>query len=346
MMQVRSTGWLKRFRARCDNRGMITKRALLAAIGAAALLASAPLAVADAYPAKPIRFVVPYPAGGPLDTVARLLGAKISERLKQPVVVDNKPGAGGNIGADTVAKAAPDGYTILMGAVATHAINPTLYAKIPYDPVKDFAPITQVASTPNVLVVNPSIPAGNVREFVAYAKANPGKLNFGSGSTGSAGHLAGELFKTMAGVEMTHVPYKGAGPAMQDLIGGQIQLMFDNLASSLGQMRAGKVKALAVTTAKRSELAADLPTVAESGLPGFDISTWFGVFAPAGTPKDVVAKLHDEFTRALALPEVREKMLNLGAEPVGNTPEQFAAYIRSEAEKYARVIKASGAKVD
>src|SRR5213075_859540 len=239
---------------------------------------------AQAYPSKPIRFVVPYPAGGPLDTVARLLGQKVSESLKQPVVVDNKPGAGGNIGADAVAKSAPDGYTILMGAVATHAINPTLYANIPYDPIKDFQPVTQLASTPNVLIVNNSVPASNVREFIAYAKANPGKLNFGSGSTGSAGHLAGELFKAMAGVEMTHVPYKGAAPAMQDLIGGQIDLMFDNLASALGQVRAGKVRALAVTTAQRTALAPELPTIAESGLPGFDISTWFGVFVPAGTP--------------------------------------------------------------
>jgi tripartite-type tricarboxylate transporter receptor subunit TctC len=289
---------------------------------------------------------VPYPAGGPLDAVARLLGQKVSESVKQPVIVDNKPGAGGNIGADAVAKSPPDGYTILMGAVATHAINPSLYPQIPYDPVRDFAPITQVASTPNVLVVSPSIPVTNVREFIAYAKAHPGKLNFGSGSTGSAGHLAGELFKTMAGVEMTHVPYKGAAPAMQDLVGGQIQLMFDNYASASGQIRAGKVKALAVTTAKRSTLAPDLPTIAESGLPGFDINTWFGIFAPAGTPRPIVDRLHDEFTRALALGEVREKVLNLGAEPVGSRPEEFAAYIKGEAEKYARVVKSSGAKVD
>jgi tripartite-type tricarboxylate transporter receptor subunit TctC len=262
------------------------------------------------------------------------------------VIVDNKPGAGGNIGADAVAKSPPDGYTILMGAVATHAINPTLYASMPYDAVKDFIPVTQVASTPNVLVVNPSVPANNVREFIAYAKAHPGELNFGSGSTGSAGHLAGELFKTMAGVEMTHVPYKGAAPAMNDLIAGQIQLMFDNLASSLGPVRAGRVKALAVTTAKRSPLTPELPTIAESGLPGFDINTWFGVFVPAGTPREIVDRLHAEFTRALTAPDVREKMLLLGAQPVGNRPEEFAAYIRSESGKYARVIKASGARAD
>ncbi|HEX6635317.1 MAG TPA: tripartite tricarboxylate transporter substrate binding protein [Usitatibacter sp.] len=321
-------------------------KAALARILAVLLAAFATAAYAQPYPSKPIHFVVPYPAGGPLDTVARLLGQKVSESVHQPVVVENKPGAGGNIGADYVAKAAPDGYTILMGAVATHAINPTLYRNIPYDPVKDFAPVTEVAWTPNVLVVNPSLPVSNVKEFIAYAKAHPGELNFGSGSTGSAGHLAGELFKTMAGVQMVHVPYKGAGPAMQDLIGGQIQLMFDNLASSLGQVRAGKVRALAVTTAKRSTLAPDLPTIAESGLPGFDISTWFGIFAPGGTPQPVVQRLHDAFVAALHAPDVQATMKKMGAEPVGNTPEEFAAYIRAEARKYAKVIEASGAKVD
>jgi tripartite-type tricarboxylate transporter receptor subunit TctC len=313
----------------------------------AAALAALPMAAfAQGYPSRPIRFVVPYPPGGPLDTIARLLGQKVSEGVKQPVIVENKPGAGGNIGADFVAKSLADGHTILMGAVATHAINPTLYAKIPYDPVRDFAPITQVASTPNVLVVNPSLPVSSVAELIAHAKANPGKLNFGSGSTGSAGHLAGELFNSLAGVQMTHIPYKGAAPAMRDLIGGQIHLMFDNLASSLTQVRAGRVKALAVTTANRSSLAPELPTVAESGLAGFDISTWFGIFAPAGTPREAITRLHTEFTRALAAPDVREKMLNMGAEPVGNTPAEFAAFIRAEAGKYARVIKASGARVD
>jgi tripartite-type tricarboxylate transporter receptor subunit TctC len=308
-----------------------------------------PLAVdaqAQAYPTKPIHFVVPYPPGGPLDTVARLLGQRVAESTGQPVIVDNKPGAGGSIGAEAVAKAPPDGYTILMGAVATHAINPTLYASIPYDPIKDFTPVTQIASTPNVLVVNPAVPAGNVRAFIAYAKANPGKLNFGSGSTGSAGHLAGELFKTMAGIDMTHVPYKGAAPAMNDLIAGRIQVMFDNLSSSLAQMRAGKVRALAVTTAKRSALAPELPTIAESGLPGFDINTWFGILVPAGTPRAIVERLHGEFTGALATRDIREKMLNLGAEPVGSSPGEFAAYIRTEGEKYSRVIRASGARAD
>jgi tripartite-type tricarboxylate transporter receptor subunit TctC len=317
----------------------------LAALGLAVAL-SPLLAMAQAYPSKPIRFIVPYPAGGPLDTVARLLGQKVAESVKQPVIVENKPGAGGNIGADAVAKSAPDGYTLLMGAVATHAINPTLYASMPYDAIRDFQPVTQLASTPNVLIVNPSISAANVREFIAHAKANPGKLNFGSGSTGSAGHLAGELFKTMAGVQMTHVPYKGAAPAMQDLIAGRVQLMFDNFASASAQVKAGKVRALAVTTAKRSALAPELPTIAETGLAGFDINTWFGLFVPAGTPREIVERLHGEFTRALALPDIREKLVALGAEPVGSRPDEFATYIRAEAEKYARVIKASGARAD
>ena len=301
---------------------------------------------ADRWPDRPIHFVVPYPAGGPLDAVARLTAQKVSADVGQPIVVENRPGAGGNIGAEYVARAAPDGYTLLLGAVATHAINPTLYAHIPYDAQKDFEPVTQIASTPNVLIVNPSLPVHSVREFIAYAKAHPGTLNFGSGSTGSAGHLAGELFKRMAGIDMTHVPYKGAAPAMTDLIAGQVQLMFDNLASALTQIKAGKVRALAVTTAKRTPLAPDLPTIAESGLPGFDINTWFGLFVPAKTPQPVVQRLHDEFVKALNAPDVREKMLALGAEPVGNTPAQFAAYIKSESEKYAKVIKASGAKVD
>ncbi len=321
---------------------------ILRVLAAAALVAVAPVALhaAEPFPGKQIRFVVPYPPGGPLDTVARLLGQKVSASIKHPVVIDNVPGAGGNIGAGTVARAAPDGYTILMGAVATHAINPTLYPTIPYDAEKDFVAVTQVASTPNVLVVNPALEATTVAEFIKLAKSKPGKLNFGSGSTGSAGHLAGELFKSLAGIDMAHIPYRGAAAAMQDLIGGRVDLMFDNFASSAAQVKAGRVRALAVTTAKRSALAPELPTIAESGLPGFDISTWFGIFVPAGTPRPVVDRLHDEFVKALAAPDVREKMLNLGAEPVGSTPGEFAAYVRSEAAKYAKLVKASGAKVD
>jgi len=321
---------------------------ILKFLAAAALVALTPQTsfATGPFPSKQIRFVVPYPPGGPLDTVARLLGQKVGASIRQPVVVDNVPGAGGNIGAGVVARAAPDGYTLLMGAVATHAINPALYPSIPYNAEKDFIAVTQLAATPNVLVLNPGVQAGSVAEFIKLAKSQPGKLNFGSGSTGSAGHLAGELFKSLAGVDMAHIPYKGAAAAMQDLIGGRVDLMFDNLASSLAQVKAGRVKALAVTTAKRSTLAPDLPTIAESGLPGFDISTWFGIFVPAGTPRPVVERLHAEFTRALAAPDVREKMLNLGAEPVGSTPDEFAAYVRAEAAKYAKLVKASGAKVD
>lgn len=317
-------------------------------LAAAALVAVAPVAglAAEPFPAKQIRFVVPYPPGGPLDTVARLLGQKVSASIKHPVVVDNVPGAGGNIGAGVVARAAADGHTILMGAVATHAINPSLYPSIPYNAEKDFIAVTQVASTPNVLVVNPNVPAASVKEFIAYAKSKPGKLNFGSGSTGSAGHLAGELFKSMAGVDMAHIPYKGAAAAMQDLIGGRVDLMFDNLASSLAQVKGGRVRALAVTTAKRTSLAPELPTIAEAGLAGFDISTWFGIFVPAGTPKAAVDRLYDEFAKALNAPDVREKMIALGAEPVASRPEDFAAYVKAEAAKYAKLVKASGAKVD
>ena len=314
---------------------------------AAMLLAmAAGTVLADEWPSKPIHFIVPYPAGGPVDAVARMLGQKVGDALHQPVVVENKAGAGGNIGADFVAKSPADGYTILMGAVATHAINPTLYPSIPYDAARDFAPVTQVAATPNVLVVNPALPVKSVKELIDYARKNPGRLNFGSGSTGSAGHLAGELMKSMAGIDMTHVPYKGAAPAMQDLLAGRLDLMFDNLASAQAQIKAGKVRALAVTTAQRSPLAPDLPTVGESGLPGFDINTWFGVFAPARTPPAIVQRLHDTFAAALALPDVRERMLALGAEPVASTPKEFAAYIDAEATKYARLVKASGAKAD
>lgn len=320
----------------------------LRVLAALALVAVVPLAgfAAEPYPGKQIRFVVPYPPGGPLDTVARLLGQSVALSVKHPVVVENMSGAGGNIGAGAVAKASPDGYTILMGAVATHAINPTLYPSIPYDAQRDFIAVTQVAITPNVLVVNPGVKAESVSQFIALAKSQPGKLNYGSGSTGSAGHLAGELFKSLAGVDMAHIPYKGAAAAMQDLIGGRVDLMFDNLASSLAQVKGGRIRALAVTTAKRSSLAPELPTIAESGLPGFDISTWFGIFVPAGTPRPVVERLHAEFAKALAVPEVREKMLSLGAEPVGNTPEEFTAFVKSEAAKYARLVKASGARVD
>ena len=310
------------------------------------MLAASLAAHAQDYPAKPVRWVVPFPAGGPLDIVARVIGVRLSETWGQPVIVDNRPGAGGNIGAEVVAKSAPDGYTIVMGALSTHAVNVSLFRKLPYDPVRDFAPVTLISEVPNVLVVNPAVPAKTVAEFIAYARANPGKLNFASGSTGSAGHLAGELFKTMARVDMTHVPYKGAAPAVTDLLAGQVQLMFDNLASALPNIRAGRLRALAVTTKKRSAFVPELPTIAESGLPGFDVSTWFGVMAPAATPRPIVNRLHDGIVRALAQPDVEERLAAMGAEPVGDTPEQFGAFVKSEIAKYAKVVKDSGARVD
>ena len=312
----------------------------------AVLLSFPALAAEQTYPSKPIRLVVPFPAGGSLDVVARAIGQKLTEAWGQPVVIDNRPGAGGNIGADLVAKSAPDGYTILEGALSTHAVNVSLYNKMPYDPIKDFAPITLVAVTPNVLVLNASYPVNSVPELLAYARANPGKLSFGSGSNGSAGHLAGELFKTEAGVDMVHIPYKGGAPALQALLAGDTQLMFDNLANSAAQLKAGKLKALAVTTAKRSSLMPELPTLSETGLPGFDIYTWWGFMAPAGTPKEIVAKWNAEVTRILNSPEMKAFFAQQGAEPAPDSPEQFAALIRSEISKYAKIVKQSGAKVD
>jgi len=303
-------------------------------------------AVAQTFPSKPARLIVPFPPGGPLDAVGRLLAQQLSERWGQSVVVENKPGAGGNIGADFVAKSPPDGYTVVMGTLSTHAVNPSLYARMPYDAQKDFVPITRVAITPNVLVVNPALPVNSVAELIAYAKAHPGELSFGSGSTGSAGHLAGELLKVDAGIDMVHVPYKGAAPAMQALLAGDTQLMFDNLANAMAQVKAGKLRALAVTTAERSKLAPDLPTMAEAGVPGFDISTWFGLFAPARTPADVIAKWNGDVVRILQSPDVRERMLAQGAEPAPDSAQDFARFVASELAKYARIVKASGAKAD
>jgi tripartite-type tricarboxylate transporter receptor subunit TctC len=323
----------------------LPRLAALISVAAALAIAAMP-AAAQSFPSKPIRLVVPFPPGGPLDASARLIGQKLTEAWGQTVVVDNRPGAGGNIGADLVAKSAPDGYTVVMGALSTHAVNPHLFPKMPYDAVKDFAPITLVAITPNVLVVNPSLPVNSVKELIAYAKAHPGKLSFGSGSNGSAGHLAGELFKIDAGVDMVHVPFKGGAPATQALLAGDTQLMFDNLANATPQVKAGKLKALAVTTAQRSRLAPELPTMAEAGLAGFDISTWYGLLAPAGTPRDIIAKWNAEVTRILAAPDVREKLMAQGAEPAPDTPDQFAQFIAQELAKYQRIVKASGAKVD
>jgi tripartite-type tricarboxylate transporter receptor subunit TctC len=323
------------------------KGPLLRAMASIAIAAFASLAHAQAaYPSKPIRIVVPFPAGGTTDILARAVAQKLTESMGQPVVVDNRAGAGGNIGADLVAKSPADGYTLLMGTVGTHAINASLYAKMPYDHVRDFAPIILVAGVPNVLVINPALPVNSVQELIAYGKANPGKLNFASSGNGTSIHLAGELFKTMTGVQMAHVPYKGSAPALVDLAGGQVELMFDNLPSSLAMIKGGKLKALAVTSAQRSAALPDVPTVAESGLAGFEASSWFGLLAPAGTPKDIIAKLNGEVAKWLATPEAREKLAAQGAIPAGRSPDDFMRHIAAETVKWQKVVKESGAKVD
>jgi tripartite-type tricarboxylate transporter receptor subunit TctC len=307
---------------------------------------SAGTALADEYPSKPIRLVVPFAAAGTTDFLARAIAQKLGSNLGTSVVVDNRPGAGGNIGSDIVAKSEPDGYTLLLGTVGTHAINASLYKKMPYDTVKDFAPVTLVASVPNMVVVHPSVPAKSIKELIALAKAKPGSLSFGSSGSGSSIHLSGELFKSMAGVDMLHVPYKGSGPAVSDLIGGQINMMFDNMPSSLPHVKAGRLRAIAVTSGKRSPAMPDLPTVAEAGVPGYESVAWFGVLAPAGTPPALVKKLNAEIVKVLKSPDVAQRLASQGAEPVFNTPEEFSALIKTEMVKWAKVIKASGAQVD
>jgi tripartite-type tricarboxylate transporter receptor subunit TctC len=314
---------------------------------AAALAAAALAAHAQSWPAKPVRLIVPYPPGGPTDISARLVAQKLQESLGQPVPVENKPGAGGNIGADFVAKSAPDGYTLVMGAIATHAINPALYASIPYDALKDFRHVALVVQVPNVLIVSNDVPAKNVRELVALARERPGKLDFASGSTGSTGHLAGEMFKIMTGTFMVHIPYKGAPPAVADLMAGRVHLMFDNLASALPNVKAGKVRALAVTTKKRSAFLPELPTLDESGLKGFDMTTWWGIMAPGKTPQAVVERLSAEILKALDAPDVRERLRAMGSEPPAvRTPEAFTAFVAAELKTYGELVKRSGAKVE
>jgi tripartite-type tricarboxylate transporter receptor subunit TctC len=315
---------------------------------ATALLACLPLfafAQADNYPAKAIRIVVPFPPGGATDEAARLIATKMGEHWGQPVVVDNRPGAGGNVGSDIVAKSAPDGYTLVMGVTGSHAINISLYSKMPYDPVKDFVAISQVAVVPNVLVVNPSVPAKNLAELVALAKTEPGKLNYASLGNGTAAHLGMEMLKTAAGIDVTHVPYKGSAPAVADLIAGQVQMMVDGLPSSLPHVKAGQLRAIALTSLHRSPSLPDLPTIAET-YPGFYADAWSGLFAPKGTPKPIIDKLATEVQRILRLPDVRQKLAALGAEPVGSTPAEFAAHVNREIVKWAKVVKSSGAKVD
>ena len=299
-----------------------------------------------AYPTKPIRLVVPFVAGGTTDILGRAAAAELTKAGMQ-TVVENRPGAGGNIGAEMVAKAAPDGYTLLVGTVGTHGINQSLYGKLPYDPIKDFAPITLLATVPNVLVVHPSLPAKNVKELIDLAKSKPGKLNYASSGNGTSIHLSAELFKTMTGTFMTHIPYRGSSAALTDLVGGQAELMFDNLPSALPYIKSGKLRALGVTSDKRSPALPDVPTIAEAGpIKGYEASSWFGVLAPAGTPKEIVDKLHQTLSKALGTPELREKLVSQGADPVGNTPDQFAEHIQKETAKWSKVVKASGAKID
>jgi tripartite-type tricarboxylate transporter receptor subunit TctC len=329
----------------------VTRLCRALACGVLAFAAVAPgIGQAAEFPTKPLRFIVPYPPGGPLDTMARMLAEKVHGSLGQPVIVENRAGAGGNIGADLAAKAAPDGYTLVMGAVATHAINPWLFKNLPYDPIKDFAPVTIIASVPNVLVMNVDFGKKNnintLSDLIAYAKAHPGKLNYGSGGNGSAGHLSGELLKARADISVEHIPYQGAAPAQLALLSGQSDFMFDNLAASAPLIKDGKVKALAVTTKDRSSLLPDVPTVEESGVKGFDLGTWFGVFTTGGTPTAVVDKLNKAYSEALMLPDVRARLLTMGSDIKPMTPAQFAAFVANEKDKYKEIVKFSGASLN
>jgi tripartite-type tricarboxylate transporter receptor subunit TctC len=315
---------------------------------ASTLLVCLPLAAAaqaSDFPNKAIRLVVPFPPGGATDAAARLVAVKMSEHWGQPVLVDNRAGAGGNVGSDLVAKSPADGYTLVMGVTGSHAINTSLYSRMPYDPVTDFVAISQVAVVPNVLVVHPSVPAKNLAELVALAKKEPGKLNYASLGNGTAAHLGMEMLKSEAGVDITHVPYKGSAPAVSDLLGGQVQMMVDGLPSALPHVKAGKLRAIALTSLRRSPSLPDLPTISET-YPGFYADAWSGLFAPKGTPQPVVDKLSAEVQRILKLPDVREKLAALGAEPVGSTQAEFAAHVKKEIDKWAKVVKTSGAKVD
>ena len=338
-------------RTHAHTRRLLLATGLTLAAGAAIALLAPSAHAQDAWPSKPMRIVVPFAPGGTTDILARAIAPELSKVLGQSVIVDNKPGAGGNVGADLVAKAAPDGYTFLMGTVGTHGINKSLYAKLPYDPQKDFAPVTLVAGVPNIMVMNTELAKRlnirNAAEFVTWAKSNPGKLNMASSGNGTSIHLAGELFKSRTGVFMTHIPYRGSGPALMDLVGGSADVMFDNLPSALPHIKGGKLTAFAVTSAQRSSVLPDVPTVAEAAsLPGFEASSWFGLLAPAGTPAAVVNRVQQETAKALASPAIKEKLQAQGAIPSGNTPQEFAQLIDAEIKKWADVVKASGAKVD
>ena len=324
-----------------------TRRLALATLATAAAAALLPLAAnAQAYPSKPITIIVPFSAGGTTDILARVVGQALTAELGQSVIIDNRAGAGGNIGGQLAARSQADGYTLFMGTVGTHAINESLYKKMPFDPIKDFAPLSRVANVPNLLVAHPSQPFKTVPEMIAYAKANPGKINFGSSGSGSSIHLSGELFKSMAKVDMVHIPYKGSAPAVNDLLGNQIAIMFDNMPSAIQHVRAGKLHAIAVTTAKRSPELPNVPTIAEAGVPGYEATSWFGLFAPAATPAPIVAKLNKAIVKVLGQADVKQKIADQGGEIVAETPAQFAAFIKAETVKWGKVVKDSGASVD
>ncbi|MBC7956570.1 MAG: tripartite tricarboxylate transporter substrate binding protein [Cytophagales bacterium] len=316
-----------------------------AAIAALALTAMTGAHAQADYPNKPIHIVVTFTTGGAPDILARLIGERLQATWGQTVIVDNKPGAGGNTGADSVAKAVPDGYTVVVGTVGTHSINGALYKKMPYDMVKDFAPITLLATTPNMLVVHPDVPAKNLKDFIALGKKE-GKMSFASSGSGTSIHVSGELFKTMTGIDMQHIPYKGRASAIPDLLGGRVTMMFDNMPSSLPLVKDGKLRALGVTSAKRSAAAPEIPTLAESGLPGFEAVSWFALFAPANTPKPIVDKLQAEVSRILKSPEISKRLLEIGLDPAGGTPAELAEYQKSEITKWAKVVKDSGATAD
>ena len=326
------------------NTDLMTRRVAIF-VCAAGLALSTGMAQAQAsYPVKPVKVIVPFAAGGTTTILARLLAERMGQSMGQPFVVDNRPGAGGNVGMDLVAKAEPDGYTILMGPIGL-AINPALYAKMPFDPIKNLAPIGLYAGVPNLLVVHPSVPAANVKELIAHAKANPGKLNYASNGNGTSSHLAAEMLKSAAGVEITHVPYKGGGPAMQDLIGGQVNMLFDQMPAVLPQVQGGRVRALGVSSARRSAAAQDIPAIAES-IPGFDMTVWFGFLAPKGTPTEVITRLNAEMIRALKDPAFQAQLASMGVTPMPSSPDEFATFLRNETMRWAKVVKDSGAKLD
>lgn len=326
------------------------KRPILAALAAIGLAICAFPASAQApadYPSRPVRMIVPFPPGGTTDIFARVIGERLSRSLGQQVVIENRGGAGGNIGTDAVAKAEPDGYTLVMGTVGTHAINPTLYAKMPYDALKDFAPVAFAAGVPNLLVVNPQkVKATTVKEFIEEAKASGRKLSMASSGNGTSIHLSGELFKQLTGVDMVHVPYRGSGPAITDLLAGQVDVMFDNLPSCIEHARSGSLRAIAVTSARRTSALPNVPTVAEAGVAGFDASSWFAVFAPARTPQAIVDKLNAEIRKAIDSPELKERFDQVGGEAKPFSPAELRAFVEAEHAKWAKVVKASGAKVD